>query len=112
MRSSVPCRSWYKTRSSPSKRTGLTACCSNSLTAPIGIQYRRRSSPIGVPGPTRVSLSLSFFESITSLTAEFPVELIDESFGGRRGLLDFRIVIGRRFGRDNLRSGLALLDHL
>src|SRR5215475_12580889 len=33
---------------------GLIGLSSNSLAPPIGIQYRRNSSPIGVPGPTWV----------------------------------------------------------
>src|ERR1700691_1268282 len=39
-------------------RTGLIGWTSSSLAPAMGCQYRRSSSPIGVPAPTRVSISL------------------------------------------------------
>src|SRR5687767_7470231 len=36
---------------------GLTGLSSSSAAAPIGVQYRRSSSPIGVPGPALYSAS-------------------------------------------------------
>src|SRR5437870_4140199 len=52
------------TRSSPRRRTFFVGHSSSSAVAAIGNQYRRSSSPIGVPAPTRVRISFFSADSI------------------------------------------------
>src|SRR5579884_957913 len=69
MSPSRPSVSRKATRSSPSSRTltGGQSGSGSSSAMSTGSQKRRSSSPIGVPGPTRVSSSLS-----DSLSIGFP----------------------------------------
>src|SRR5215472_16222303 len=59
------------TRSSPSSRTRAGALPGSGISAvrQAGVQYRRSSSPIGVPGPTRHKVSLSSLLSTPFLLA-------------------------------------------
>src|SRR5712691_1034056 len=52
------------------RRTGLVGLSSSSATAAIGIQYRRSSSPMGVPAPTSVSLRFCSSLSIVAVTID------------------------------------------
>src|SRR5215510_9775470 len=59
-----PFLSRYSTSDSPRILTALTGLSSSSTAAPIGCQYRRSNSPIGVPGPTFVNRSFSLTVSM------------------------------------------------
>src|SRR5262245_46231608 len=68
------------TRFSPSSRTrtGAPSASGSSAETSAGIQYSRSSAPIGLPGPTRQSSSLSSPESMARLLRSVPPALLVE----------------------------------
>src|SRR5262245_40815636 len=68
------------TRLSPSSRTrtGAPSASGSSAETSAGIQYSRSSAPIGLPGPTRQSSSLSSPESMARLLRSVTPALLVE----------------------------------
>src|SRR5579871_4790198 len=100
MRPTWPLVSRKATSSSPSSftRTGGPSGLGSSVESSAGVQYCRMSSPIGVPGPTRVSSSFSSFDSIRRLLLHLPI--VDVPAHQRVEGLRVDARDGRRVGRN------------
>ena len=102
MRPSPSDRSRYRIRSSPSTRTLRTGFSSSCANGAIGIQYRRISSPHGVPGPTRVKRS--FMAGVITRALLCPLRPEMPADGPVRSLR-----FGRRPGHPSIRRGVNIL---
>src|SRR5438552_4516165 len=96
-----PCESRNATSSSPSSltRTGGQSGSGSSHARSAGIQYRRIASPMGVPRPTRVTLSFSSRASMLRPSLPYQSSRISR-ISSRRGQVSQSYIFGFTGGRD------------